>query len=77
MTDVIDQAAKLEQLQRDQALRNALRKPTEPQEIDNFGNYYCNDCGVVIPPARILAVPTACCCIDSQSIREQKGKHSV
>ncbi len=51
MTDVIHQAAKLEQLQRDQALRKALRKPTEPQEIDEFGNYYCNDCGVVIPPA--------------------------
>ncbi|MCT6700906.1 TraR/DksA family transcriptional regulator [Rheinheimera sp. 4Y26] len=77
MTDLIDRAAELEQQQREQALQSALSKPLESQEIDELGNYYCNDCGIQIPPKRIAAVPTAVCCIDCQTIRERIGKHFV
>jgi DnaK suppressor protein len=81
MTDLIDQASELESLQREMALKAALSKPLESQEIDAFGHHYCNDCGIQIPPQRIAAVPYAVCCVECQTlrehIREQRGKHFV
>ena len=77
MSDVIDQASELESLQRETALKAALSKPLESQDIDEQGHHYCNDCGIQIPPMRIAAVPHAVCCIDCQTIRELKGKHFV
>ena len=77
MTDVIDQAALREEQIRQQAINAALSKPLESQDIDESGNYYCNDCGIQIPFKRIAAVPHAVCCIDCQTIREYKGKHFV
>ncbi|WP_337840498.1 TraR/DksA family transcriptional regulator [Rheinheimera sp.] len=72
--DVLDRAQDLEALQRDNALKQALNRPTEPQDIDQNGNHFCNDCGVHIPAERMAIVPSAVCCIDCQEIREHKRK---
>lgn len=77
MSDVCDLAADLEIKQREQALKAALSKSLESQDIDDKGNHYCNDCGDLIPAARIGALPDAVCCIDCQEFRERKGKHFV
>lgn len=34
------------------------------------GSRECEDCGVIIPPARLAIVPEAVCCIDCQTLRE-------
>jgi DnaK suppressor protein len=74
MSDLLDRASELEQQQRDQALKAALTKPKEAQDIDADGNHYCVDCGEQISAQRLIALPHAVCCIDCQSIREHERK---
>ncbi|ENQ8777172.1 TraR/DksA C4-type zinc finger protein [Salmonella enterica] len=33
----------------------------------------CEDCGCVIPPGRLAAIPDAVCCVDCQALREAYG----
>ncbi|EPA2995527.1 TraR/DksA family transcriptional regulator [Salmonella enterica] len=33
----------------------------------------CEDCGCVIPPERLAAIPDAVCCVDCQALREVYG----
>jgi DnaK suppressor protein len=40
------------------------------ERIDAGAYGICTDCGVSIPPARMNAYPTACRCIDCQSLSE-------
>ncbi len=39
-------------------------------EAGTYGQ--CTDCGVIIPPARLSAYPTAKSCIDCQTLAEQR-----
>lgn len=74
MTDIIDRAAEQEEIHRQTALNIALIKAAEPQDIDDDGNHYCNDCGRAIPAARMAAVPLTVRCIDCQNLRETERK---
>ena len=42
----------------------------ERMDAGTYG--HCTDCGVNIPPARLNAYPTAKCCIDCQTVAEQR-----
>ncbi|MBE3653481.1 TraR/DksA C4-type zinc finger protein [Vibrio navarrensis] len=73
MTEQIDQAQELEQLFRDRALASHKKsiRHEKPDE-DQFGNRYCLTCGVLIPPARVKAIPHACHCVSCQSRKEPR-----
>jgi len=42
----------------------AAKKALQPNNIE-----YCIDCGIKIPEARKAAMPSACRCIDCESLR--------
>lgn len=68
MTDMLDEAQKLEEAERAagvRALRDGLRRP---------GTRWCAGCGDEIPPPRRRAVPSATCCIDCQAKRETRHR---
>lgn len=65
MPDAIDRAADLEQRQRDQAIKAALKRPIETPRQDENGRY-CISCDIEIPAARLAAVPHAVRCISCQ-----------
>lgn len=77
MTDLLDQAAELEQATRDRDLANhhAARKKLIP-DIDANGNHYCLECGVQIPMARLRCIPDAVLCIDCQQLAELKERQA-
>ncbi|KLI66953.1 conjugal transfer protein TraR [Vibrio vulnificus CladeA-yb158] len=73
MVDVFDKAQELDQLFRDRALASHKKSRShEKPDEDEFGNRYCLTCGIVIPPARIKAIPDACHCVSCQSRKEPR-----
>ncbi len=74
MTDQFDKAQELEANFRSTAIANQrakpVSKPEQPDE-DEEGNRYCLSCGCVIPPKRVMALPTAVRCVSCQSRKEQ------
>lgn len=70
MSDVADDAqviqAHHERLMYDQYAR--ARDETEQWLED--GVVYCVDCGIEIPPARLLVLPAAARCVDCQELWE-------
>lgn len=74
MTDVIDQAAKLEQRQRDVAIAKARAKvqSQKPQVFDG-DTIVCACCGIPIPLARLAFNPNATLCVECKSQLEAKA----
>jgi len=76
MTDWIDDAAQLEQDDRDRALRQQLNNnENETPAQDAAGNRYCLGCGEPIAPDRLTASPTACRCVGCQARVEKARRH--
>jgi phage/conjugal plasmid C-4 type zinc finger TraR family protein len=61
----LEQAARLEQTQRDTSVRSAQR------QLGRKGQPDCAGCGEAIPPQRRTAVPSAIRCIQCQSAFER------
>ena len=64
----LEQAAALEQAQRDTAVNTALREAR--LQLQRNGQPYCEDCGEAIPPARRHAAPSAIRCKACQTNNE-------
>lgn len=75
MPDILDRAAELEPRQREQAIKAALKRPTEKPCQDGQGRY-CVDCSTRIPDLRLAKVPFAVRCIDCQTLTEHKEKQT-
>lgn len=74
MTDVIDQAAKLEQRQRDAAIARARQvTQRQPQMIDG-DTIVCACCGIPIPLARLALNPHATLCVECKSQLEARER---
>ena len=71
MPDLLDHTKKLEQQQRQAALKNALQDNEPTQHIED-GQVICIDCGCTVKAARLKAKPNAARCIHCQQIEEQK-----
>lgn len=69
MPDIFDQAAEIEQRQRDQALKAALTRPKETPRQNEHGRY-CIRCGIQIPVTRLAIVPSAVRCVSCQQEHE-------
>jgi phage/conjugal plasmid C-4 type zinc finger TraR family protein len=69
MADLYDQAADVEQFQRDTAL--AAQRRTHNAQSDGAGSDECVNCGDTIPAARRAAVPNAARCVDCQAQKER------
>ncbi len=70
MTDQFDRAQKLEAQFRDQALARHRHVQDEAPDLDNEGNRYCLDCGVLIDVERLRVLPSAVRCVKCQSAKE-------
>jgi DnaK suppressor protein len=57
-------------LNRDAQMREDLRRAFELMENDSYGR--CEDCEVVIAPARLKAIPWARCCVRCQELRDRQ-----
>jgi phage/conjugal plasmid C-4 type zinc finger protein, traR family len=72
MTDFIDRACDLEEMQRAHALARQADRAAQ-----NYPSAYeCEECGEPIPEARRQAVPGCRLCIDCQREQEKYGKTS-
>ncbi len=67
MTDIFDQASRIEQLQRDLAIAKH-RQPKTASAI------YCDDCGEPIPELRRQTIVGCSRCVSCQQIAEIKAK---
>ena len=72
MADAVDQAAALEQIQRDYALAAAKKSPEQPNEY--HGHRYCIDCDIEITTKRLMANPNAVRCVECQTLQEHKNR---
>lgn len=70
MTDFYDRASALEEQQRQWAID---RQRTHSAGSD-IGAVDCTDCGDAIDPARRIAVPGCCRCIDCQTAADSRYK---
>lgn len=71
MTDEIDRAQDAAEAFRADALRRHQAKAL--RATPRGEKRRCEDCGELIPVARVAAVPAAVCCIDCQELRELVG----
>lgn len=74
MADIFDQASDLESRERDAAISIALTKAANgpaPDWID--GVAHCHECGEVISPARLKAIPNCGLCRDCQEEYDQNN----
>lgn len=73
MSDPIDRAAELEQLARDDALREQARRAGLQGKTAADSAAFCEAprCGEEIPPARRAAVPGCRLCVDCQARLER------
>jgi DnaK suppressor protein len=71
VTDILDEAKKLEIRHRQAALDNALKR-TEPTQQTLDGRVICISCDAPISLDRLAAKPNAARCIHCQQIEEQK-----
>jgi len=72
VTDQIDQACKLEQKQREQALAACEMPIEKPNEL--HGHRYCLDCDIELSTNRLIANPKAVRCVECQTLLEHKNK---
>lgn len=66
--DEFDQAQRLEEQDRERALRSLSRRPARTGTDD------CIECGNPIDVARKVALPSATRCVDCQGLHELKTK---
>lgn len=71
MPDTADTAQAAESLLRETAIHAARRRPTGDQVTDDLGVIVCRDCGEPLALARLLAVPTACRCVECQTAADE------
>ncbi|MGF1775885.1 TraR/DksA C4-type zinc finger protein [Vibrio nomapromontoriensis] len=62
MSDIIDKASALEQLQRTRAIQAARQPVHEPDREQEGDTIICACCGVAINPKRLLALPSTTVC---------------
>lgn len=65
MADAIDRAQEREAQFLAESLARRQQLPDVPAGMA-IGNVYCIDCGILIPEARLAALPGACRCIRCQ-----------
>ena len=79
--DISDQASNIEEIERQNALQKRIEAQKAEQEavqtMDDKGNVLCEDCGIVIPEARLKSVPFAVQCIDCKATSETLDKRYV
>jgi DnaK suppressor protein len=73
--DAIDNAANLEQFDRDRALTEQRNRGAEPPQHIEAGQVLCIDCDTPIGLKRLAAKPTAARCIDCQQLFEYREAH--
>ncbi|EBW4028010.1 TraR/DksA family transcriptional regulator [Salmonella enterica subsp. enterica serovar Newport] len=66
--DNIDRASELEAQFTERSLAEHQHRVHHPVPVTAVRN--CEDCGCVIPPERLVAIPDAVCCVDCQALRE-------
>lgn len=66
MTDFADEASRAEELQREEALSRLRPRSALPENATGE----CADCGLMVEPLRLAALPHAQRCIDCQRIHE-------
>lgn len=65
MADIIDAAQQHEAMFLAHALAAArAHEPDTPQERDGLGRVVCAECGEIIPPARLQALPGVGLCVE-------------
>lgn len=73
MSDIIDRANELAELQRDEALEAHRRRSTTTNQA-GISAGLCIRCGDVIDPRRLAALPMASRCIDCQKRHENNRR---
>ncbi|EAA8891690.1 TraR/DksA family transcriptional regulator [Salmonella enterica subsp. enterica] len=69
--DNIDRASELEAQFTERSLAEHQYRAHRPVPVTAVRD--CEDCGCVIPPERLAAIPDAVCCVDCQALREVYG----
>ncbi|EAN2563488.1 TraR/DksA family transcriptional regulator [Salmonella enterica] len=69
--DNIDRASELEAQFTERSLAEHQYRAHRPVPVAAVRD--CEDCGCVIPPERLAAIPDAVCCVDCQALREVYG----
>lgn len=73
--DILDQAKKREQFERQRAIDNVRKRDIETEQPDEEdGIRYCLDCGGEINLKRLEARPHSVRCVDCKTTRELKIK---
>ncbi|EAO9266757.1 TraR/DksA family transcriptional regulator [Salmonella enterica] len=68
--DDIDRASELEAQFTERSLAEHQHRVHHPVPVTAVRD--CEDCGCVIPPERLAAIPGAVCCVDCQALREAR-----
>ncbi|EAW4761145.1 TraR/DksA family transcriptional regulator [Salmonella enterica] len=68
--DDIDRASELEAQFTERSLAEHQHRVHHPVPVTAVRE--CEDCGYVIPPERLAAIPGAVCCVDCQTLREAR-----
>jgi len=70
MTDIADQAEKLEAESRQHAIDAIRYRKHETPELDEHGDRICKECGDIIKKMRLMVLPHAVRCVPCQEIHE-------
>ncbi|EBE2443146.1 TraR/DksA family transcriptional regulator [Salmonella enterica subsp. enterica serovar Pomona] len=68
--DDIDRASELEAQFTERSLAEYQHRVHHPVPVTAVRE--CEDCGCVIPPERLAAIPGAVCCVDCQTLWEAR-----
>jgi phage/conjugal plasmid C-4 type zinc finger TraR family protein len=71
MADEADRAGEYEERHRAAAIKAARGYAAVPTPITDE-HRYCDDCGIMIPEARVRLVPWATRCVDCQELAEER-----
>lgn len=69
MTDVLDVAQEREEREREAAIQRARMDAADDQRPS--ARIDCEECGELIPAARLEALPGARCCVRCQTLRDR------
>lgn len=68
-----EQAAHVEQMERERAIAAARHRPAACQERDGTGRIVCRGCGLPLSPERLEAKPDAARCVECEALFERTG----
>lgn len=74
MSDDVDRAGELEELQRSQALHARASNVAELPRHDREGKRICLDCEERLSQKRLTAAPRAVRCVECQDIHEKRQR---